>query len=203
MQREASQLRSIPTCAGEPQRTHSGCLRGWVYPHVCGGTAPNGGLIYPIDGLSPRVRGNPLSRLSGQASNRSIPTCAGEPAIQIVRPSIQQVYPHVCGGTLERACGGIYRWGLSPRVRGNPIPNNALTVHEGSIPTCAGEPSTMRSRTGIRPVYPHVCGGTVGTPWAVMTAMGLSPRVRGNLFPVPMLCRCNRSIPTCAGEPTR
>ena len=73
--------RSIPACAGEPQRRQAGAWKLMVYPRVCGGTTEwiwTGSLMA---GLSPRVRGNPYCmRLPGFLV-RSIPACAGEPSM--------------------------------------------------------------------------------------------------------------------------
>ena len=87
----------------------------------------------------------------------------------------------MCGGTiagLPSVKGGI---GLSPRVRGNPLPRWRREAGAGSIPACAGEPAAARRDFRNKRVYPRVCGGT--TPVAAVAAAneGLSPRVRGNL----------------------
>ena len=50
--------RSIPACAGEPQRGKAGCASRAVYPRVCGGTACPPVHHWSSGGLSPRVRGN-------------------------------------------------------------------------------------------------------------------------------------------------
>ncbi len=52
------QAGSIPACAGEPGRTSVQSPAWWVYPRVCGGTAPSPMPPTPRRGLSPRVRGN-------------------------------------------------------------------------------------------------------------------------------------------------
>ena len=52
-------------------------------------------------GLSPRVRGNQLHDLTLGYRNRSIPACAGEPHRALSLPAIEEVYPRVCGGTIE------------------------------------------------------------------------------------------------------
>ena len=71
----------------------------------------------------------------------------------------------------------------------------------GSIPACAGEPSSNgRMCAGCR-VYPRVCGGT-GVPIRLdLSDPGLSPRVRGNRAMADQLRGENGSIPACAGEP--
>ena len=114
----------------------------------------------------------------------------------------RKVYPRVCGGTtLSRKAFTTTR-GLSPRVRGNPegilVAGNALR----SIPACAGEPAPAGlCRCGCA-VYPRVCGGTGATEDEVLTALGLSPRVRGNQRQDDIILKRSRSIPACAGEPS-
>ena len=78
-----------------------------------------------------------------------------------------QVYPRVCGGTSSR------QW--RPHHEG---------LEQGSIPACAGEPSTLNESVArFRP-------------------KGLSPRVRGNRVEhVVCLALREGSIPACAGEP--
>ncbi len=93
---------SIPACAGEPILPGSPPCPGRVYPRVCGGTQCR--LHYKISayGLSPRVRGN-LSRPAACAgAYRSIPACAGEPAVSTSGLPVTKVYPRVCGGTRRR-----------------------------------------------------------------------------------------------------
>ena len=50
-------------------------------------------------GLSPRVRGNPRSGVSGYIRAGSIPACAGEPTALTFTFTATGVYPRVCGGT--------------------------------------------------------------------------------------------------------
>ncbi len=74
--------RSIPACAGEPlYTTMIGNARG-VYPRVCGGTATARLCGKWGKGLSPRVRGNRPGNVLYQGNTRSIPACAGEPALK-------------------------------------------------------------------------------------------------------------------------
>ena len=72
---------------------------------------------------------------------------------------------------------------------------------EGSIPACAGEPSTLQGQSNGNTVYPRVCGGTSASCQCSPTEQGLSPRVRGNPPNVVVRCLLIRSIPACAGEP--
>ena len=153
--------RSIPACAGEPQRRFPSHPAWQVYPRVCGGTLDAGVVKQQGVGLSPRVRGNPLRLNLNLAAVGSIPACAGEPHPPSPRRGSPPVYPRVCGGTpplghypaprrkvYPRVCGGTrrsvlddrQREGLSPRVRGNPSASAYPTGRRRSIPACAGEP---------------------------------------------------------------
>ena len=155
-----------------------------------------------VRGLSPRVRGNPVSFLPPSGGWRSIPACAGEPDSLQQPPGELEVYPRVCGGTGDGRASGTCRRGLSPRVRGNPDDAVRLALAARSIPACAGEPSAT---TDCIPrsvaVYPRVCGGTRHVRERIWSRVGLSPRVRGNPFHGHGGGSSRGSIPACAGEP--
>ena len=196
-----SALRSIPACAGEPPP----CLRGWpeatVYPRVCGGTPCVLRATHRLNGLSPRVRGNPDRLDESDRRYGSIPACAGEPSRNASNDGVSKVYPRVCGGTYARHDLDSGWQGLSPRVRGNRMRVRFLPVTRRSIPACAGEPP-RREAIGIQSrVYPRVCGGTAVHGVSFHALKGLSPRVRGNQVNVRRDRHCTRSIPACAGEP--
>ncbi len=95
-------------------------------------------------GLSPRVRGSRSGDAFTKRGSGSIPACAGEPRWKSMTIPLNRVYPRVCGGArLLLSTLGI-KLGLSPRVRGSPDSLSALYVCDGSIPACAGEPSTPK-----------------------------------------------------------
>ena len=193
--------RSIPACAGEP-RTLSGITDAFqVYPRVCGGTDDFPEQFQPHGGLSPRVRGNLKLRYADVQSWRSIPACAGEPIGAAVVCRAIQVYPRVCGGTWVERPGAGPRCGLSPRVRGNHCFCLMMVWCYRSIPACAGEPPRKTLTRSSTRVYPRVCGGTSWGDTKGRDSRGLSPRVRGNLFPPMGSYATFRSIPACAGEP--
>ena len=126
---------SIPACAGEPGRCPAPRGRGTVYPRVCGGTANVSHVGEAVHGLSPRVRGNRPDRHRHSAANRSIPACAGEPADELLLLGKHQVYPRVCGGTHVAPSISTATRGLSPRVRGNPLPcNNSISIRDTCMP---------------------------------------------------------------------
>ena len=176
-----------------------------------------------MTGLSPRVRGNqpPLSlhlaingsipacagklHANGAWSlpSGSIPACAGEPYPLADGLPAFRVYPRVCGGTARVLRHGGTVQGLSPRVRGNQANNIYGRGEKRSIPACAGEPRQRPASQAPLPVYPRVCGGTWGVMVEEERHTGLSPRVRGNQVHALGLLPAMRSIPACAGEPTR
>ena len=154
---------SIPACAGEPRRQRLHRADPPVYPRVCGGTQQVSAMPRKEEGLSPRVRGNPLIPTATPAPTGSIPACAGEPLPDPDPDRQRRVYPRVCGGTDETIPPQFPGLGLSPRVRGNPYPTPTPTGSAGSIPACAGEPGPVPPLTAIWSVYPRVCGGTPPT----------------------------------------
>ena len=135
----------------------------------------------PLEGLSPRVRGNRPRRRPVRTQGRSIPACAGEPAEAPAAEPLYEVYPRVCGGTPSSISAP------PPRLR--------------SIPACAGEPERGSHAYLVDRVYPRVCGGTSDGARNACLAGGLSPRVRGNQAKEDAGEVDMRSIPACAGEP--
>ena len=65
---------------------------------------------------------------------------------------------------------------------------------------CGGTPSPRHCKSQWA-VYPRVCGGTPSLVCGFHSAIGLSPRVRGNLVIILLGRIVRRSIPACAGEP--
>ena len=193
--------RSIPACAGAPTCCGSSECREWVYPRVCGGTQPLGMKILSRSGLSPRVRGHPLTLARFLSLRRSIPACAGAPFYVRFQGSLPRVYPRVCGGTDLIQLRLVPPKGLSPRVRGHHEQLRQQLNAAGSIPACAGAPQTVVNRKRNAKVYPRVCGGTLLEAIRLLQTEGLSPRVRGH--PVRQARRTTeeRSIPACAGAP--
>ena len=155
--------RSIPACAGEPKEHWHLCRSKAVYPRVCGGTEMTDGLFSLDRGLSPRVRGNPVSPPPCVLAARSIPACAGEPFADSILYLCGEVYPRVCGGTNYTTASRQGEPGLSPRVRGNRHHKPDLPGSTRSIPACAGEPTCSGPVPVSSRVYPRVCGGTPGT----------------------------------------
>ena len=91
--------------------------------------------------------------------------------------------------------------GLSPRVRGNHIPQRWRASSAWSIPARAGEPTTAETTRHLLTVYPRACGGTSAQDYLGTPPSGLSPRVRGNHPGLAAGIKSAGSIPARAGEP--
>ena len=126
--RKTLPLRSIPAPAGEPGARRPRTRRSGVYPRACGGTDAS----WHDRGRSPRVYPRACggtSSFPGPASSReasrSIPAPAGEP-IRSSCPVVQRC----CPGSIPapagepvplRSADKTILFGLSPRLRGNPL----------------------------------------------------------------------------------
>ena len=192
---------SIPASAGEPCLSRAERSSRRVYPRECGGTLVSPPYSASRRGLSPRVRGNRAEGRGGREGLRSIPASAGEPRLEPVQEGRWWVYPRECGGTRSSSCKARISNGLSPRVRGNPWSSRRSSLHRGSIPASAGEPTSRRPARDGRRVYPRECGGTWAGSHPTKSQRGLSPRVRGNRRPASPAPGPSRSIPASAGEP--
>ena len=132
---------------------------------------------------------------------RSIPACAGDPCGDALAHEARAVYPRVCGGSkCARNCA-MPPSGLSPRVRGIQFLRFRARYRARSIPACAGDPDEHATPRTAWKVYPRVCGGSTAAEDCARAYRGLSPRVRGILYPSRRSLRPRRSIPACAGDP--
>ena len=193
--------RSIPTCVGQPQ--HRGAVSGpaEVYPHVCGAAPVACGIVTISRGLSPRVWGS--RELMGYAPvyGRSIPTCVGQPRLSRSLANAARVYPHVCGAADIAAISTRDNVGLSPRVWGSLVVPFCESSSHRSIPTCVGQPDSIRDVSNVCQVYPHVCGAAIRLNTARRPRPGLSPRVWGSQNENNPIQDRKGSIPTCVGQP--
>ena len=152
-------------------------------------------------GPSPRVRGSRWHEARASQPQGTIPACAGEPIRICSRPSRPRDHPRVCGGAEAERDRGLRVKGPSPRVRGSPGGPQSHEKGSGTIPACAGEPSTAQTSRSFARDHPRVCGGAVRSARAVAMSLGPSPRVRGSLALNLTRQASVGTIPACAGEP--
>ena len=112
---------SIPACAGEPRPPPRLPRPKRVHPRVCGGASAPSVETQSSQGPSPRVRGSRRARTARRQRSRSIPACAGEPAIRSPPPGSPPVHPRVCGGANPAFPDSLQCCGPSPRVRGSRL----------------------------------------------------------------------------------
>ena len=134
--------RSIPARAGEPRLSSALPPQIPVYPRACGGTSTVKPACAGAEGLSPRVRGNPMRLRATARLCGSIPARAGEPLFPICATFLYEVYPRACGGTFIDTLLKHIFLGLSPRVRGNRLVFRGVASILRSIPARAGEPKS-------------------------------------------------------------
>ena len=147
------------------------------------------------------MRGNHLGPADERLRHGSIPAYAGEPPSPRHARRRRGVYPRACGGTRYYQAGKALFQGLSPRMRGNRQPAEALQHRPGSIPAHAGEPRGIPRHENPTGVYPRACGGTLAGSVTLACVLGLSPRMRGNHPEADGRAVHIRSIPAHAGEP--
>ena len=73
-------------------------IAGTGLSRVCGGAVLRGITLPLREGLSPRVRGSLQLEPGPIGARGSIPACAGEPRLDLLRVGELRVYPRVCGG---------------------------------------------------------------------------------------------------------
>ena len=156
---------------------------------------------HSVPGLSPRGRGNRKIYRNPPFRSRSIPAWAGKPQHRSLRRPQHRVYPRVGGETVLAAVVITLATGLSPRGRGNPLCQSKHFPPGRSIPAWAGKPPLRRRSAGRCWVYPRVGGET--DQWLAHHRYipGLSPRGRGNRWPLVGAAVRWRSIPAWAGKP--
>ena len=157
---------------------------------------------FDVPGLSPRMRGNRNDDEVATLIRGTIPAHAGEPWGSTSWAWHRRDYPRACGGTRIREGRNAVEQGLSPRMRGNPRKSRSSARPARTIPAHAGEPILMNQENKSTRDYPRACGGTIpGSPIHSST-LGLSPRMRGNLYRLDDQRQLDGTIPAHAGEPS-
>ena len=93
---------SIPACTGKPLGGTLRIAMAGVYPRMYGETQTRGAATTTIAGLSPHVRGNPVSTPGSPSGGGSIPACTGKPARARAPCPVSGVYPRMYGETYRR-----------------------------------------------------------------------------------------------------
>ncbi len=191
----------IPAWAGKPGAVHGPDGTFAAYPRVGGETIMRVPSKGPVQGLSPRGRGNRGSRRRRQSSPGPIPAWAGKPSMPAPLSTAPWAYPRVGGETTTRMHAPSLTWGLSPRGRGNRNADPASGGVAGPIPAWAGKPLSAAHGRSIDRAYPRVGGETIQDTDTITLETGLSPRGRGNPFGMSLSHTVQGTIPAWAGKP--
>ena len=133
---------SIPACAGKPASSSAPRRGSRVHPRVCGEAYSSLGGLSSAQGPSPRVRGSRTRSTPVITAMRSIPACAGKPPDRGGRGGGDRVHPRVCGEARTVTSESRAQLGPSPRVRGSRADVAEGGARHGSIPACAGKPTS-------------------------------------------------------------
>ncbi len=191
----------IPAHAGQPPSRPRRPQTRRAYPRACGATLTWSDGTVTTSGLSPRMRGNPVRKVTTFTQIGPIPAHAGQPSRGPPSSRRRGAYPRACGATEDVQPVAAAGDGLSPRMRGNlpvcSVPAGLL----GPIPAHAGQPGSRVPDRESGRAYPRACGATSATDFQASCASGLSPRMRGNPWRRIWPCEPKGPIPAHAGQP--
>ena len=172
-----------------------------VYPHLRGAAVCFMSAGKVIGGVSPLARGSHPKSVPHEAEHRCIPTCAGQPSRERFFFSENAVYPHLRGAACARPSQASRHIGVSPLARGSHSEIMNTDIRLWCIPTCAGQPSSARTRHSSRRVYPHLRGAAAISAKKMLKKTGVSPLARGSPTEQHEALKKLGCIPTCAGQP--
>ncbi len=171
--------RFIPVGAGNSLRLPPGPPWKPVYPRGCGELTISSIGSGVASGLSPWVRGTPLTPPEVQEYERFIPVGAGNSWDAVKADDILAVYPRGCGELRISITSLTAGCGLSPWVRGTL----GLRLRPGGgrrfIPVGAGNSQNALVLYCGNAVYPRGCGELELVERFGTDVRGLSPWVRG------------------------
>ena len=155
-----------------------------------------------MEGSSPRVRGKPPLEEDAPVGGGLIPARAGKTRRGGGAGCSLRAHPRACGENWERAPGGVWERGSSPRVRGKLGAPHRRKRLFGLIPARAGKTSAGVVAMRVSGAHPRACGENGRPIIHSANAAGSSPRVRGKPTRVRVESLVLRLIPARAGKTT-
>ena len=195
--------RFIPTRAGNTRAPAHMRMNRPVHPHTRGEHPLEVGASLSAFGSSPHARGTRMANAAGSASNRFIPTRAGNTARGRRGSAPGTVHPHTRGEHQISRRGTDRGQGSSPHARGTRAGGRGRSCRHRFIPTRAGNTRADRSPTRRRSVHPHTRGEHSSLRSALFARDGSSPHARGTPKYAPGNACHGRFIPTRAGNTPR
>ncbi len=151
------------------------------HPHACG----DKGIVEAVGrnrlGSSPRVWGQGFNVCNVTSENRIIPTRVGTSDFCCAHKLVDQDHPHACGDKGRSSLKIPCRLGSSPRVWGQVLVEGCTMISIGIIPTRVGTSLKKLGRTIKALDHPHACGDKSSFIEKIVTTMGSSPRVWGQV----------------------
>ena len=211
---------SSPLTRGKPFTTWvSGTASGLIPAHA-GKTAPNGIKNF-ADGAHPRSRGenrlihwpprtlvgsSPLTRGKHHRRDHAgrgpglIPAHAGKTPSREPHHADTRAHPRSCGENRSVKNMNCVRVGSSPLMRGKPTPRPPPKSSNGLIPAHAGKTMICFSGSTLTRAHPRSCGENRSRRYAMSTAAGSSPLMRGKLVARDLRPLRDGLIPAHAGK---
>ena len=154
-------------------------------------------------GLSPHVRGAPITKATVPMMNGIIPACAGSTFRPRGHVSGYRDHPRMCGEHSFNIHQFAGEQGSSPHVRGARSGGSSVSLLMGIIPACAGSTKGAFGIQGRHWDHPRMCGEHRISVNTVSSSAGSSPHVRGAHNIVGHLIHITGIIPACAGSTAR
>ncbi len=150
--------RFIPAPAGNAPVRYARARPAPVHPRACGERQAAILRLEVLGGSSPRLRGTPYWRQSGQSGERFIPAPAGNATNSSRDIARAPVHPRACGERVPVPGAAVPVSGSSPRLRGTRLPCQSPQKRRRFIPAPAGNAKPRRRSYGSAPVHPRACG---------------------------------------------
>ena len=176
---EDAGARLIPARAGKTSPTSTTPTTPSAHPRACGENALDVDGVASGRGSSPRVRGKPAPAPRRLHHRGLIPARAGKTRLGGAGGCCTPAHPRACGENLVSAACAVVSVGSSPRVRGKPVSEPAMTTGYRLIPARAGKTSACRARRPRGRAHPRACGENPVAALGGGGDPGSSPRVRG------------------------
>ena len=191
--------RIIPTRVGTSVFWLDIVLRYQDHPHACGDKMTLFCKVIIMSGSSPRVWGQETAGISSACSLGIIPTRVGTRTAYSLMSRAWEDHPHACGDKYARADVAGERRGSSPRVWGQASPVKRKSAIVGIIPTRVGTSVCCHRTIACVRDHPHACGDKTVSVIRVLSMLGSSPRVWGQVSFAVAFFDSLRIIPTRVG----
>ena len=131
--------RIIPAHAGQMRPAPAITTKNTDHPRACGANASGLGVMEPLCGSSPRMRGKHVHARLSQLPERIIPAHAGQTHERLIHAFNVTDHPRACGANDPDIGGAAAPLGSSPRMRGKPSGYQRTRSYGRIIPAHAGQ----------------------------------------------------------------